>query len=75
MPTSLLNKPWLAPCCAGALCCLCCSQALELYRRVRLQTLVATKAAVLASVPCTTSTTTEYSFSIDQNPDVSGGRG
>ena len=48
------------------------SQALELYRRVRLQTLAASKAALLASVPCTTSALAQYSFDVDQYPEVGG---
>lgn len=52
-----------------------CSQALELYRRVRLQTLVATKASVLASVPCNSATLTEHGFEVEQYLEVRGGSG
>ncbi len=49
-----------------------CSQALELYRRVRLQTLVASKAAVLASVPCSSATLMEHEFEVEQYLEVRG---
>lgn len=56
-------------------CFVSCSQALELYRRVRLQTLVATKASVLASVPCNSATLTEHEFEVEQYLEVRGGSG
>lgn len=52
---------------------LLCSQALELYRRVRLQTLVASKAAVLASLPCTSATLVEHEFEVEQYLEVRWG--
>ena len=51
------------------------SQALELYRRVRVQTLAATKASLLASLPCTATTVTEHTFDVEQYPEVCEGNG
>lgn len=48
------------------------SQALELYRRVRLQTLAATKASLLASLPCTAATLEEHAFEVEQYQEVGG---
>lgn len=42
---------------------------------MRLQTLAASRAAVLASVPCTDATLAEYAFSVDNYPDVGRGLG
>jgi hypothetical protein len=46
------------------------SQALELYRRVRVQMLVASKASVLASIPCTSTTVVEHEFEVEQYLEV-----
>eukprot|EP00887_Chlorella_sp_A99_P002467 scaffold10.g2467.t1 len=47
------------------------SQALELFRRARRQSLMSAKEALLSNTPCSSSATESYPFTVDSYPDVS----